>query len=99
MTANEISSWLESAVNDMAEGNSWEEIETMADDMYNDPELVGDLIGGRIFDSCQNLKTNTDKIKAKNICLELIGMATYHDALREAAIKFIENHLKDIENV
>lgn len=96
MDAYEISSWLESAVTDMAEGNTWEEIETMADDMYNDPTLIGDLIGQQIYDSCKCLNTTDDKYAALEICNTLIKISPKHEALKEATNNFKQNHLKDL---
>lgn len=86
--ANDIYSWLDSAVANMAEGNNWEEIEGMADDMYNDSCLIGDLIRDRIFNACNNMKTENDKFNA--LLVAEVLTKKNHEALTEAAENFMK---------
>lgn len=81
--AHEIRSGLENCMSDLANGD-----EILADDYWNDPDVLGDLLGDRIFDACNCLRTDDDKILAWDVADHLIKIG--HDALEEAAQKFKE---------
>jgi len=51
--ASDIQSWLQDAVGDMAEGQTMLGKEIAADDAYENEDILSDLSGDRIFDSCK----------------------------------------------
>jgi hypothetical protein len=83
--ANILRNDLENCMYDLANGD-----EITADDYWNDPDVLGDLLGDRIFDVCNCLRTDDDKILAWEVadCIMEIG----HDALEDTARLFKERH-------
>jgi len=51
--ASDIQSWLQDAVGDIAEGQTMLGKEIAADDAYENEDILSDLSGDRIFDSCK----------------------------------------------
>lgn len=70
---------------DLAEGD---EIE--ADRMYDDPDVMSDLLGDRLFDACCCLRDDDHKILAWEVTDHLLNMA--HPALKKAVEEFKINH-------
>ena len=96
--AQETFTWLQSAAYDYAEGTvrmetnkyypkeiDWDMVEKMADDFYNDPASVRDVIGDHIYDHAGG----DDKI----MCAIAKELKNYgHDALVKACDRLIKNH-------
>ena len=80
--AYDIHGWLSDACIDMAGGD-----EGSAEDMYNDVDVLMDLIGDRTFDKA---KGNRDDYKL--ILTELIAIE-YSSAVKKAAAKLIESRV------
>jgi hypothetical protein len=78
-----LRSELENCMHDLANGD-----EIAADEYWNDPNVLSDLLGDRIFDACNCLRTDDDKIKAWEVADYIIEIG--HDALEEATWQFKE---------
>jgi hypothetical protein len=81
--AHEIRSGLENCMSDLAGGD-----EILADDNWNDPDVLGDLLGDRIFDACNCLRTDDDKILAWEVADWIMKIS--HTALEDTARLFKE---------
>lgn len=78
--AYDISSWLQGAVTDCANGD-----ETEADRMYNDADSICDLIGDRIYDEARGEREMIVAIASQ---LREMG----HYALEQACDQIIARH-------
>lgn len=79
--AREIRSDLENCMSDLAGGD-----EILADEYWNDPATLSDLLGDRIFDRCGCFATDDDKIMGWEIADHLLKIS--HEALKEAVLYF-----------
>ena len=65
-----------------------------ADEIYNDPDTIGDILGDRIHDAAKG----DDKMMVA-IAKRIHDNNPDHDALGIAMEKFIERHTKDMEHI
>lgn len=83
--AHDLANDVANCMYDLAEGD-----EIRADDMYNDPDIMSDMIGDRLFEACYFMKNDEDKILAWEVsdCILKIG----HPALVQAITDFKKRH-------
>ena len=86
--AYSIRGGLEGMMHDLAGGD-----EVEADNMWNDPAVLGDVAGDRIYDACAmgiNMKTEEGKVFVKKVTDHLIKIS--HEALAKAVKNIQERH-------
>ena len=67
-----------------------EEVDIEADRLWNDPGILRDLIGDKLFWASNSMKTKEDKKLCKEICICLIQIS--HPAMQEAVQVFMTDH-------
>ena len=83
--ADEVMSWLQCAVGDMAEGQTALGREIAADEAYENEDILSDLCGDRIFDGC---KMNYVDMIA--VATEIRDSRYTHKPLKNVMQRFIE---------
>ncbi len=83
--AHDLNNEIANCMYDLGEGD-----ESKADDMYNDPDVMSDMLGDRLFEACNCFKTDDDTILAWEVTDILLEIG--HDALKEAVNQFKERH-------
>jgi len=70
--------------------DNYEDKEAKADDLWNSPDDLRDLIGDKIFWASNSMKTDSDKILASQISFHLHEIG--HDAMKQAVLSFVNDY-------
>ena len=79
--AREMYGWIQSACGDMAEGD-----EAAAEDMYDDPDVMEDLLGDAVLDKAKGNMEDMKLILKELLAIHRTG------GVRTAIQRLIENH-------
>ena len=74
------------AMPDLAGGD-----EARADEYYNDPGMIRDMMGQNIYDACNGYATDDDKLTVLEVADELLKIVKCHQAFTEAINTFVAN--------
>ena len=85
--AHTVNNDIANCMNDVAGGD-----ENLADEMYNDPGVLSDLLGDRLFDACCCFKDDDHKILGWQVCDALLELAKNHPAMKITVERFKIGH-------